>query len=338
MTSTQAKAQIDVRPYRDEDEPGVLELLEASLGGGPGGGRTHDFFAWKHLESPFGRSFMLVAEKDGRVIGLRAFMRWAFTAAGNEIEAVRAVDTATHPDHQGLGIFTKLTTSAIEQLAEEAAFVFNTPNDKSRPGYLKMGWRVSGELPISVKVRRPVRFARGIRGLRETASDSGAGPVVDAPGFSELALSDGELEALLRATRGADDRLITAHTAASLRWRYGQSPHLDYRAVGGADGLVIFRVRSRGSLWEATVAEVLVGESDAGAARSLLRDAAHSAGVDHMTCLLPSGSAALKGARRTGFVRSPIGMTLTTRPLQGGSPDPLDMRSWALSLGDVEVF
>ena len=336
--TTRAQAKIDVRTYRDEDEPGVLELLEASLGGGPGGGRTHDFFAWKHLDNPFGRSFMLVATKDGRVVGLRAFMRWAFTAAGNEVPAVRAVDTATHPDHQGLGIFTTLTTAALEQLAEEAAFVFNTPNDKSRPGYLKMGWRVTGELPISVKVRRPVRFAGRIRGLRETTSNTGAGPVVDAPRFSELALTDDELEALLRSTRGADDRLTTEHTAASLRWRYGQSPHLDYRAVGGANGLVIFRVRSRGSLWETTVAEVLVGERDSAAARSLLRDAARAADVDHMTCLLPSGSAALKGARRAGFVRSPIGMTLTARPLQSSSPDPLEMRSWALSLGDVEVF
>lgn len=338
MSSTRAKVQVEVRPYRDEDEVAVLDLLEASLGDGPGGGRTHDFFAWKHLDNPFGRSFMLVAVMDGGVVGLRAFMRWTFTAGGGEVKAVRAVDTATHPDYQGLGIFTKLTTAALERLTEEADFVFNTPNDKSKPGYLKMGWRVVGELPISVKVRRPVRFARGFRSLRATTPGSAAVPVIDAAGFSELAISDGELETLLRASRGTDNRLTTAHSAASLRWRYGRSPHLDYRAVGGADGLVIFRVRSRGPLWEATVAEVLVGEDDAGAARSLLRDAARSADVDHMTCLLPSGSAALKGARRTGFVRSPIGMTLTARPLQAGSPDPLNMRSWALSLGDVEVF
>ena len=338
MSRTSSKAQVEVRPYQDEDETDVLELLEASLGQGPGGGRTHDFFAWKHLINPFGRSFMLVAEKDGRVIGLRAFMRWTFTAGGKEIKAVRAVDTATHPDYQGLGIFTKLTNAAIEQLAEEAAFVFNTPNDKSKPGYLKMGWREVGELPISVKVRRPVSFARGIKGLRETTVDTSPAPAVNAPRFSELTVSDGELEALLRASRLTEDRITTAHTAGSLRWRYEQSPHLDYRVTGDANGLVIFRVRARGSLWEATVAEVMIGELDAGAARSLLKDAARSAGVDHMTCLLPSGSTVLKGARRTGFLRSPIGMTLTARPLQDSSPDPLAMSSWALSLGDVEVF
>lgn len=338
MNPTRSQVQVDVRPYRDEDEAGVLELLEASLGSGPGGGRTHDFFAWKHLDNPFGRSFMLVAERDGRMAGLRAFMRWTFTTGRREVKAVRAVDTATHPDFQGMGIFSQLTTAALEELAGEAAFVFNTPNEKSKPGYLKMGWRVAGDLPISVKVRRPVRFARGIRGMKDTTTSAGAGPVVNAPRFSEIDVSEAELEALLGARGRTDDRLTTAHSAASLRWRYSQSPHLDYRAVGGADGLVVFRVRSRGSLWESTVAEVLVGDGDATAARSLLKTAARSADVDHLTGLLPSGSTASKGARRTGFVRSPIGMTLTARPLQQGSPDPLDMRSWALSLGDVEVF
>ena len=333
---TRTRTHVEMRPYVDGDEAGVLALLEASLGSGPGGGRTHDFFAWKHLDNPFGRSFMLVAFKDGRLAGLRAFMRWTFTAGGRGVRAVRAVDTATHPDYRGMGIFTQLTTAALEELSGEAEFVFNTPNSKSKPGYLKLGWRVAGELPISVKVRRPIRFVRGFRGMRDTATHAGSGPVVNAPRLSEMAVSDAELEALLGARGEADDRLTTAHSAASLRWRYSESPDLDYRAVGGADGLVIFRVRARGALWETTVAEVLVG--DAGAARGLLKSAARSADVDHMTCLLPSGSTALKGARRTGFVRSPIGMTLTARPLQEGSSKPLDMRSWALSLGDVEVF
>jgi GNAT superfamily N-acetyltransferase len=329
------RAHVEMRPYNDTDEAGLLTLLEASLGDGPGGGRTHDFFAWKHLDNPFGRSFMLVALKDGGLVGFRAFMRWSFNVGGREVRAVRAVDTATHPDYRGLGIFSQLTTAAIEELSSEAEFVFNTPNSKSKPGYLKMGWRVAGDLPVAVKVRRPMRFARGFRGMRNTVADDGLGPVANAPRLAEMSVSDAELEALLDARR-VDDRLTTAHSAASLRWRYSESPHLDYRVVGDANGLVIFRVRARGSLWEATVAEVLAG--DAGTARRLLKSAARSAHVDHMTCLLPSGSAALTGARRTGFVRSPIGMTLTARPLQHGSSDPLDMRSWALSLGDVEVF
>ena len=71
-----------------------------------------------------------------------------FRRGGSTLHAVRAVDTATHPDHQGRGLFTALTMHALEACrAEGVAFVFNTPNAQSRPGYLKMGWREVGRPP-----------------------------------------------------------------------------------------------------------------------------------------------------------------------------------------------
>ncbi len=94
-----------VRHFRDEDEPQVLELLRAALGTGPIGGRTPELFAWKHRDGPFGPSLMLVAEQGERIVGFRAFMRWRFRAGDRTLAAVRAVDTATHPDHQRTGCF-----------------------------------------------------------------------------------------------------------------------------------------------------------------------------------------------------------------------------------------
>ena len=95
---TSERLSISLRPFRDEDQPAVLELLGASLGGGPAGRRPPEFFRWKHLENPFGRSYMLLAEAEGRLVGFRSFMRWRFDLAGESVRAVRAVDTATHPD------------------------------------------------------------------------------------------------------------------------------------------------------------------------------------------------------------------------------------------------
>ena len=93
---TKTKADIDVRPYRDEDEAAVLDLLNASLGGGPTGQRSSEFFGWKHRRNPFGRSYAIVAERSGRLVGFRTFMRWRFVLDGAPVSAVRAVDTATH--------------------------------------------------------------------------------------------------------------------------------------------------------------------------------------------------------------------------------------------------
>ena len=134
MSGVELRASVDVRPYRDDDEASVLDLLAVTLGGGPAGRRPADFFRWKHLENPAGRSFMLVAELAGQIVGFRAFMRWRFQADGAELRAVRAVDTATHPDHQGKGIFSTPTLRALDELRGETDLVFNTPNAASLPG------------------------------------------------------------------------------------------------------------------------------------------------------------------------------------------------------------
>ncbi len=326
MTST--LAGIDIRRYRDDDELAVRDLLRASLGAGPAGERPPEFFRWKHLRNPFGRSYMLVAEEDGRVVGFRSFLRWRFSAGDTTVTAVRAVDTATHPDFQGRGIFRTLTLAALDDLRSETDLVFNTPNAKSGPGYLKMGWRSVGRVPIGIRVRRPIRFLRNVRHLgadepRRTP------PRVEAETASGATLAG-------RASVGTDERLSTLRPPDYLTWRYLDAPLLDYRIVSDGDGAAIFRVRPRGRLWEATVVELFASDPAVGA--RLLRRVARSADVDHVSCSFPSGTIAASAARRCGFVPSPQGPTLMTNPLRDLPLDPGSLRSWALTLGDVEVF
>ncbi len=98
-----------------------------------------------------------------RIVAVRLFMRWDFVRGGTLVHAVRAVDTATHPDHQGGGLFSELTWHTLEMCRSEGvAFVFNTPNAESRPGYLKLGWRELGRPATAVRrlERTRLRFGR----------------------------------------------------------------------------------------------------------------------------------------------------------------------------------
>lgn len=335
-----AGSTLQIRPYRDQDEPEVLALLVAALGQGPAGHRSAEFFRWKHLESPFGRSLMLVCEADGRIVGLRAFLRWRFDVDGQPVRAVRPVDTATHPDHRGRGIFSQLTLAALEVLGEEADVVFNTPNEKSLPGYLKMGWRPAGRVPVWV---RPRRFLSSIRGLRRSAA-AGPRPVPAAAPAAEIVEGATGLADLLSVAERPTGRLATPRSSEYLWWRYGRAPLLDYRAVdeqegGRVRGLAFFRVRPRRGLWETTIADVLVAASDVHTARGLLRRAARAAPADLVTCSFPVGSAAHRAARLAGFVKVPRGVLMVVRPLREDLvPDPGELGSWALRLGDLEVF
>jgi GNAT superfamily N-acetyltransferase len=331
-----------VRPYRPDDEPKVLELLTAALGPGPVGQRTPAFFRWKHLENPFGPSFMLVADLDGRVIGFRAFLRWRFDSSWGTVHAVRAVDTATHPEFQGLGVFSTLTRQALDLVRRESDLVFNTPNARSRPGYLKMGWRVVGRLPVHVRVLRPLGVLGAV--IRPPAQRPDHRPVrVIAPSAAEALADARPIAQLLEDSRSREPCLATPRDLRYLEWRYGAVPGLDYRALTetvGREvaGLAIFRVRERGRLVETTVSELIVRPDDTSTALRLLRRVGAAARTDHLACRFDPGLG-LPPAWRTGTVPAPRAVTFVVNPLRDGLlPDPTDRRSWALSLGDLEVF
>jgi GNAT superfamily N-acetyltransferase len=335
-------AALTVRAYSDDDEPAVLELLTASLGGGPAGVRPAEFFRWKHVDNPFGRSFMLVAEDAGRIVGFRSFLRWAFEADGRKVRAARAVDTATHPEYQGRGIFTQLTLAALEELRTDTDLIFNTPNEKSFPGYLKMGWKEVGRVPVSVRVRRPIRFAKGIRSVGSGADGRPTFAVSAEPASTVLEETE-PVEALL-GPAAPSVRLRTPRDLQFLRWRYGSAPLLDYRAIrsvrdGHLTGLVVFRARMRGGLAEASVADVLTAPGDVRTAAGLLRRVGRSGRFDHVTCSFDADVDAGKAARRAAFVRTRRGVLVVANPLVDPLPvDPTALASWQLTLGDLEVF
>jgi len=267
------------------------------------------------------------------VVGFRAFLRWELERSGEVVRAVRAVDTATDPSHQRQGIFSRLTRHALAELtAAGVAFVFNTPNDKSRPGYLKMGWREVGRVPVGV---RP----SGLRGIPRLAAARGGGgerwsrPSTAGVAAPELLADTDGVAALLASQPGGDDALRTRRSPAYLAWRYGFEP-LAYRAVpageAAAEGFVILRVRSRGGAAEAAVCEVLVPGGDAGAARRVLARAAGEVEADYL-------SSAGSGRMAAGFVPVPgQGPLLVWRALT--ETDMPTLASWSLSLGDLELF
>ena len=344
--SAGAPAEGPVHPHGDleirragADEIGaIVELARAALGWDPDD-PNEAFFRWKHLENPAGVSPMWVALDQGRLVGVRVFLRWRFrTAGGGLVQAVRAVDTATHPDAQGRGIFSRLTTTALDELRDQGVeFVFNTPNDQSRPGYLKMGWQVVGRVPVAVRPRGPRSLAAMARARVPADKWSRPSPA-GQPATRVLDQADA-VAALLEQLASAEPDagpavagLATDRTLEHLRWRYRFAP-LHYRAVvapgGPSHGLAVFRVRRRGRAREATVCELLA--PDAATRRGLLAQVAAATGADYLIAAGPSGS-------HDRMLPMPgQGPILTWRGVADDAVAP-DLADWHLSLGDVELF
>ena len=358
MTTVPRDQTLVYRPVTTADEPAVLDLLRDALGSGPNGERSADFLHWKHRDNPFGPSPSMVAEDAGRLVGVRLLMRWELQTGDRVVRAFRAVDTATDPDYRGRGIFRELTLRLLAELdgAAAADLVFNTPNQSSRPGYLKMGWRPVGTLPVLITPVRPLRFLAGVRSARrstamtEQTGDAAGGlarsplPPCPLPTAAEILARHGDEIASLLSRAEVPEGLHTRRTVPFLVWRYGQAPGLDYRCLtlessrGELRGVAFGRLRHRGSLAELTLSDLLVAGGDGGAARRLLR-AARRSGADHVAVHAPHGSSLWRAARLSGYLPVPrYGLGLVANPRRELPLDPFDVRAWSLTLGDLEVF
>lgn len=95
---------MQIREATEHDIPEILDVLKASLGE-ISSKKTEAVWRYKHLDNPFGKSLILVAVENCKIIGIRALMKWKWQLGNTVFSALRAVDTATHPAHQGKGIF-----------------------------------------------------------------------------------------------------------------------------------------------------------------------------------------------------------------------------------------
>jgi GNAT superfamily N-acetyltransferase len=336
----------EVRDYRAGDAPRALAVLQAAFGAWPGDrvaahARPEELFRWKHERNPHGPSHILLAEAEGRVIGMRAYMPWPLVVDGRRVDAVHTVDIATHPDHGGRGISSELSKRGIARLRETRQFALGLPNEMSRSISRKVGWQPVGRVPVWARVHRPLRVLRRARSLRSVGR-SLAVPSVEAALAAEGLADAAAVAELLHDSRASGPHLATSADVDYLRWRY--EPMLgDYRAVaehegGRLAGLAIFGLRQRGELWEGSVCELFVRPGDHRTAGRLLRQVASAAPLDYLAAVPAAGSAQGRLLRRAGFVRSPIGGRAlgVTLYQDAVTPDPRRRDSWSLSFGDLE--
>lgn len=304
-----------IREASDRDIPAIVDLLKLSLGEGlmP---KSAAFWHWKHLDNPFGKSLVFLGLEGDLLVGVRAFMRWEWHQGSRVFKAVRAVDTATHPDFQGKGVFRELTLRCVEACrSEKIDFVFNTPNEKSKPGYLKMGWGSNGRMKLYMIPRIPRRS-------KSTDFDS--------------------TYSMQKASFQIDDRIMGFHkewitTTTSekmLAWRYRDNPNIQYYYVAddqlSPSFLTIFRLKPRPFGFEFRICDTLwASEQATEAYKKLLEAAIARSGAAIVTTSVSLGMFPTLSAR--------LGPEITTLPLSFGR-DILTSDSWRPSLGDMEVF
>lgn len=349
-----AVAQFTARELEAADEEEVLQLLGKALGEGPAGGRTANFWRWKHVNNCFGPSYARVACDDsGNIIGMRAFMQWELISGDKTLRAVRAVDTATHPNYRRTGIFSTLTQKVLDDVtADGVDLVFNTPNNSVLPGYLKLGWQKVANVRPMVKVLSYPGFAAGMvrRNLGKTSPRQHE--------MAEFFRGESTPVTALRERQTAVERLIQRNEDASrhqgirtkrswdyLQWRYLDHPTIPYWTVfleeaGELQACAIFRTNTRFGMKEVVLGELLLSEPNQDMCVDLLKSIRSTVNAHYLIAHFQEGSLVRRALDTVGFRVMPgHGMNFASRTLGHDLPqDPFQFDSWDLTLGDLELF
>lgn len=333
----------------------ILQLLVTSLSDSGATRKTSAFWYWKHRYNPFGPSLGLAAvDSHDKLIGLRPFMRWRLSGSEGEVLAVRAVDAVTDQRWRGQGIFSRLTIEGVEQLKSDGIrLIFNTPNANSRPGNLKLGWRVVGRMPIYMAALRPWRIAtRVLAGRASTAlappswEAASHGGVISWSSFREFdPLLD--LVRVSEATRGFHG-YRTSRTAEYLTWRYREQPNVDYGVfcVNGVNNCLeaaaVLRLERRLGLLGGLITDLFVRDGSEASGVRLLKALRRELRVDYLIAHVGLRAPERTMLLRAWFLPMPLkGIILTAREVDTIDTLPLDPflpEHWDFTLGELELF
>ena len=307
-----------IRESTEADIPAIVVLLKKSLGE-TSSPKSIDYWVWKHIENPFGESMVLVAENEGQLIGVRAMMRWSWQRGNDAFISLRAVDTATHPDHQGRGIFTVLTQKMVDRAHDQhIKFIFNTPNAKSLPGYLKLGWTIIGKLTVGLSFL-PSIF-RSCSSFRHSVTD-----------FSSL----DDLCNRWNTHQETTQLFFTPKSSAYLKWRYLNNPVIKYSVHADKSLFLAMYIRKRKNITELRVAELIcLGKKieDRKKVKSIIRDLATEKSA-HIITFAPHVKSWMPGFK----LNLPVGPKLTTKKINVDLPS-FKHNNLAFQLGDMELF
>jgi GNAT superfamily N-acetyltransferase len=116
--------------------------------------------AWRYRDNPAGTVVGADAWDGERLAAHYVTCPLEANVEGRMAKGLLSLNTATHPDYQGRGLFTTLAEAAYAQgAAGGCEFVIGVANANSTPGFLKrLGFQHVARLEAGVLLRRPRRL------------------------------------------------------------------------------------------------------------------------------------------------------------------------------------
>jgi len=221
-----------VREATANDDAGLGELFRVVFGFDRGKEHHH----WKFRDNPSGQPIVALAEAEGKIVGQYALWPTQLRLGTELVSGAQSLDTMTHADFRGQGMFTVLADECMRYAAKRGVeALYGFPNESSRPGFVrKLDWDCTGDVPIWI---RPLRVSKHRR------TPTWLGPAADLAAMLlprgrarafEMRItppSDDAIEAILAPWRDQKGICRVERSAAHFAWRFAEASGMRYAHV-----------------------------------------------------------------------------------------------------------
>jgi GNAT superfamily N-acetyltransferase len=248
-----------VRPFRRDDLLGVRRVLEATYGPEAA---PPEFYDWWCFGCPDATSGFVVAEANGAIVGVQPMIILPYDDGCKHFKGGLLTGVAVHPEFRRRGIFSALVKACEEEAwRQDVVFLSTMPNERSRPGFLKLAYTDLAQRYLLVRPVRPAQAgARIIPGLGWLIGAAVGGlQNVLKPTHVEAGLSvvvaerpTGEVPKLALQHAAIFPGLRIRRSAEWWHWRFLESPTRRYHLIeartdeGALVGVGVYTIAWRG--------------------------------------------------------------------------------------------
>jgi len=352
-----------IKNYEDKHLIGVFSLFKDVFGKDI----DKEYFLWKNMNNPQGKSIIKLALKEDEVVGFSSAWMFNMEFMGNTILAGQSVDAMVHKDHRKKGIFESLALAALEDMKNTGAQLrFNFPNEAAYNASVgKINIRKVCDIPQYIKILKG-KEAAGMFTANKLIK-LGGGLVLDVYRHAknlgtnrtsyysivEVNRFDSKFDELWNNVKN-DYPVAVKRSSQYLNWRYIESPE-KYKVYGAYKnnelvGYLVTAVESKTgkggeSLLLGHIADLICYKEHQHAAYELIKEAERKleeAGACAISCWMIKEWFYSRILGRAGFLqlRSPsVLAVLPVGDLAKAAGDGLyDHRNWYVTIGDSDYI
>jgi hypothetical protein len=313
-----------------------------------------DYLKWEYSSNPFGKAIVYFANNDnGKVAAQYVVLPWRVTKGRKSISGSLSVNTLTHPDFQGLGLFPNLARDVYEECKTNSIqFTIGFPNSNSYSGFTsRLNFQTIGKLPLFVWPVRPlstfVHFLFNMKSNKDVQIELAS--IEESETVSEVNFeTDSQLLDEFFSKFQERNLFSTERSAKWMKWRFEEIPFRQYKLIkeirdGKIDSLIVIRAKIIKGVRTGIIVD-FISSRHSPQMKRYLKDIGSKNKIDIFICTVPLGSIEQKLLSKARFFKLPDFLMFKKLPFiirehsDVHEEAMFDIRNWFITFGDYDIF